>query len=109
MGEIMKINSNDLEAVFQDESWHVIDVREPFELEDGWIEGSENHPFSTFSMNGLEPQDGHKWVIQCLKGGRATKIAEYLVANDFPGTVYVLTGGIEAWKAEKKPILMDHS
>ena len=104
MSELVKIDSDLLEKMLQRDDWHVIDVREPFELEDGFIEGSENHPFSTFSAGELNPQKNHKWVIQCMKGGRAMKIADYLLAHKFPGEIYVLTGGIEAWKEAGKSV-----
>ena len=43
-------------------------------------------------------------IIYCKSGGRSTSASQYLVSNDFNGTIYNMIGGITSWKQAELPI-----
>ncbi|MFE3846139.1 rhodanese-like domain-containing protein, partial [Thermoplasmatota archaeon] len=43
-------------------------------------------------------------IIYCRSGGRSASAAQYLVSNEFNGTIYNMLGGITSWKQSGFPI-----
>ncbi len=43
-------------------------------------------------------------IIYCKSGGRSASAAQYLVSNEFNGTIYNMLGGITSWKQSGLPI-----
>jgi len=69
-----------LEEVLRNQHYHLIDVREPIELEmDGEIEGAENIPLGEVEDRKDEILSVEKpVVIFCRSGNRSGKALEYL-------------------------------
>ncbi len=83
----------------------IIDVRTPEELAAGKIKGAINLDYNQENFrNQLEQLDKNKtYMVYCKVGVRAGKAAEIMKDAGFK-KVYLLEGGLEAWKAHDKPI-----
>lgn len=77
----------------------VLDVRMPQEFEQGHIEGATNINFfdPNFKNQLLDLDKNKKYYVYCKNDSRSERAAEFMLQNDFP-EVYVLKGGIEAWR-----------
>jgi rhodanese-related sulfurtransferase len=77
----------------------VIDVRELYERDDGFIPGSRNIPYRLVREYGDElKQDGRPVVTICESGARAAVAASVLAASGVDARP-VLHGGIPDWEA----------
>lgn len=72
-----------LEEVLRNQNYHLIDVREPLELEmDGEIEGAQNIPLGEVEDRKEEILSIEKPVVLfCRSGNRSGKALEYLNAQ----------------------------
>ena len=77
----------------------IIDVREPWENEEGHIEGSQNIPLSTLpqKLDELEDLKDHEIIVHCKGGGRSTSAKAYLTQQGFL-RVRNLVGGFLAYQ-----------
>jgi len=78
----------------------VLDVREPYEYQDGHIKGAINIPLSAIlvEIDQIKDIPGKKIVLQCKVGGRSMRACQLLQAEGFAHDVWNLEGGINAWK-----------
>lgn len=83
----------------------VVDVREPFEYSEGRVEDSDLVPLSSVEVGTLRDRHGAtRIVFLCKTGQRATEAANRF--REAGETAYVLTGGIEGWKAAGRPVVL---
>ncbi len=79
---------------------HIVDVREPWEVAQGSIEGSLNIPMGRIPANvRYLPREGDL-VIVCHHGVRSFQVMEWLRGNGFANATS-LRGGIDAWARSK--------
>lgn len=93
-GEMLSILQNDKNYV-------LVDVREPYELEEtGFIQGAVNIPVGQLekSLNML-PRTG-KLLLYCRTGRRSSESAALLSEKGYTN-IYNLQGGIAAWPYDK--------
>lgn len=84
------------------EAFHLIDVREPWEVDICSFEGTHNIPIGSFLERvGEVPKEG-KIVVVCHHGMRSAQVAAWLRTNGHEGAVN-LAGGIDAWAREIDP------
>jgi rhodanese-related sulfurtransferase len=100
----------DPERVFewmaQDESPQLIDVREPYEREAGYIEGSRHIALVDLSAQAPTSIDRERPVVfYCRVGGRSEMAAQALRASGFDA--YTMTGGLMRWASEGRPLSPD--
>ncbi|MCI5073390.1 rhodanese-like domain-containing protein [bacterium] len=76
---------------------NVIDIRESIELALEKFPGSQHIPLSSFEQNISQHKKNKEAYIFCRSGARA-KTAAYKMANRGFKKVYIVDGGIEAWK-----------
>src|SRR6185436_15450263 len=98
MEVVPQISVHDL-ATMKDErpDLVVIDVREPFEWDEGHIEGALHVPMSeALARKGLVPADRPKAVL-CAGGLRSSTVISALKRHGLQGW-YNVTGGMTAWK-----------
>ncbi len=92
---------NDTMKVAVEEGALLIDVREPYELDDqlGHIEGVMNIPVGqvSHSMDKLAEYKDQPIVMVCRSGARATTAAQILITGGF-GDVVVLEGGMLGYR-----------
>ena len=112
--EIINIDNAELVRL-QAKGVPVIDVRTPEEWRDtGVIKGAR---LMTFSFSGgfdkaawLKQEQqvvkpGAPVVLICRSGSRSKAVADYLEAQSTKGTIYNANGGMNAWKAEGRPVV----
>jgi len=81
-----------------------LDIREPAEFKKEHIAESMSLPLSTLEANVAKLKDPEQPIILvCASGQRARTAAKQLRSNGF-SNIYVLTGGLNAWKDGKLPL-----
>lgn len=75
----------------------VIDVREPWEYQEGHIPGSLNRPLNQISAWTSEFQKDQEIFLVCRSGSRSASAYQYLASQGFTNLKNV-TGGIIAWR-----------
>ncbi len=87
----------------QDDAPQVIDVREPYEREAGYIEGSRHIELVRLSAEAASSIDRDRPVVfYCRVGGRSEMAAQALRASGFEA--YTMTGGLVRWASEGRPL-----
>jgi molybdopterin/thiamine biosynthesis adenylyltransferase/rhodanese-related sulfurtransferase len=80
----------------------LVDIREPSELETGWIDGALRVPMSELSDQ-LEEHRDRTLLIYCAHGNRSLSVADALAEAGY-GDPVSLAGGIVAWERAGLPI-----
>lgn len=81
----------------------LIDVREPQELYEGSIPGSQLVPFRDIAQGRLTLPKDRPLLLICAVGGRSYMVGQYFSRNGYP-EIYNLSGGISAWKQAGLPL-----
>jgi rhodanese-related sulfurtransferase len=81
----------------------LVDIREASERAAGLIPGSRHAPLSVLETAELTPTE-QPVIFHCRSGGRTTTNAERLRQKAGGDDVYLLAGGIEAWRAAGLPV-----
>ncbi|MBU0484571.1 MAG: rhodanese-like domain-containing protein [Proteobacteria bacterium] len=81
----------------------LIDVRNPEELREGFIEGSQLVPFWNIAKGQVTLPSDRPILLICAIGGRSLGIGQLLSGKGYP-EIYNLKGGISAWKNEGLPL-----
>ena len=88
----------------------LVDVREADEHARERIQGAQLAPLSTFNPNQVRAmvKPGQRLVMHCKSGRRASDAARMMAEFASAGLVISsMTGGIEGWKAEKFPVVLN--
>lgn len=81
-----------------------LDIREPAEFKKEHIAESMSLPLSTLEANIAKLKDpAQPIILVCASGQRARTAAKQLRGKGF-SNIYVLTGGLNAWKDGKLPL-----
>jgi rhodanese-related sulfurtransferase len=86
----------------------LVDIRESDEFAREHAPGAVSHPMSTFDRSVPQPRPDQTVIYTCRTGQR-TAMNGLRLAACVPGQVYVVEGGLEAWKAEGLPTRKDAS
>ncbi len=79
----------------------LVDVREVNEYASENIPGARNEPLSRI---GRSPITGAPAIVFHCKSGARTRMNAHALADCTDADVYILDGGIEAWKAAGYPV-----
>lgn len=82
----------------------LIDIREPDEHRRERIPGARNHPLSQVEA---DPPRGDSLILHCKMGQRTAANLSRLQAACGNADVYVLDGGIDAWRNAGLPTTID--
>lgn len=85
-------------------SFHLIDVREQNEWDQGHVAEAVLNPMSAFDVTTLPEEPDATVVFMCRSGKRSMTVASHL-ANDGIVTGYNLAGGILAWADAGYPVV----
>jgi len=110
MEQVREISSEELHETLQKErDWIVIDIREPYEVEQGHIPDAEiiSRGFLELWIDDLAHQADQPIVIYCAGGVRSALAAKALQDMGYT-RVYSLAGGFEAWKEAGLPVEHPH-
>jgi adenylyltransferase/sulfurtransferase len=88
----------------QGEDIHLLDVREPHELEISQLEGADLIPLGQLAARLSELDSADEMVVFCKGGTRSARALELLASAGFR-KVKNLKGGINAWAQEVDPSL----
>lgn len=93
----------DLLASEQGNACVLVDVREPWEFEEGHIEGSISMPMGDVASRANQELDPEAHVVAiCHHGVRSMSVTAWLREQGFE-QAQSLRGGIDAWSAEIDP------
>lgn len=95
---VPEVNTEQLQAKVEGgEKVTVVDVREPWEFNEGHVQGSVLRPLGQISswVNELD-KDAEIYLI-CRTGSRSTMACQFLQAQGFD-KVYNVSGGIITWR-----------
>lgn len=81
----------------------LIDIREENELATGVIPGARHAPLSTLEKVDLAVDD-QAVIFHCRSGRRTADSAEQLERKSGADDVYIVAGGLEAWREAGLPI-----
>jgi sulfur-carrier protein adenylyltransferase/sulfurtransferase len=99
-GEGWDITPGELaECLREGNSIHLVDVREPHELEISRLEGAKLIPLGQLAARMHELDSAHELVLFCKSGSRSARALELLASAGFR-RVKNLKGGINAWAQE---------
>jgi len=85
----------------------LVDVREPFEYEICHLEGSKLVPLSQLQAGAGDLSKSKTVVVYCHHGRRSANAVSYLTSAGFKD-VKNLRGGIEAWRIEVDPEILEY-
>ena len=82
-----------------DESWQIVDVREPWEFEIVSLPQSIRMPLAQVPSRHTELDADKPVAVLCHSGGRSARAAAFLASLGF-SRVANIAGGIDAWALE---------
>ncbi len=82
-----------------DDSWQLLDVREPWEIEIASVPQSIRIPMADILSRQTGLDAGQPVAVLCHSGGRSAKVADFLATQGF-SRVANIAGGIDAWAQE---------
>jgi rhodanese-related sulfurtransferase len=102
MPEGLEVSTEETARALADGSAHVVDVREPYEREAGYVEGSEHIELNQLSAaaSGFDPDS--PVIFVCRVGGRSLMAAQALSGAGFDA--YSMAGGVQQWADEGRPL-----
>lgn len=113
-GKASYVNTAQAAIWLQQGNWLFLDVRTPYEFyqSPGHIPDSSNQALAQLAHELKNPVylqyiKEHKGVLLICQSGMRASIAAYLLRRHIAGSVYVLSGGIEAWEDAGLPLQLD--
>jgi glyoxylase-like metal-dependent hydrolase (beta-lactamase superfamily II)/rhodanese-related sulfurtransferase len=100
---IPQISVQELEEIQQAEPVSILDVREPGEVSEAAIPGSQRIPLGQLAGRVNEVRPDGLLVVHC-KGGYRSSIATSILRRAGIRNLANLTGGFDAWKAAHTPV-----
>jgi adenylyltransferase/sulfurtransferase len=85
------------DAMKKGNEFEIIDIREPYEYDLANI-GSKHIPMGEINQRIDELPNDKNIVVMCRSGKRAEAVANLLLTDYSLSNVYILDGGIIAWK-----------
>jgi rhodanese-related sulfurtransferase len=90
------------EWLSEDATLQLIDVREPYEREAGYIAGSRHIELAKLPSEAATLDGERPVVFYCRVGSRSTMAAEAFRTAGYEA--YSMTGGLVRWDAEGRPL-----
>ncbi|MFK7973876.1 MAG: rhodanese-like domain-containing protein [Rickettsiaceae bacterium] len=97
---IKTIDVHSLAQLLEIDEACIIDVREPFEYQEGHIKGVLNIPLANIltELSSVAIADDKILVLLCRRGIRSMNACNMLLNDGIARDVYNLTGGIISWQ-----------
>lgn len=94
---LKELDANAFETAVNSSAKHILlDVREPAELDAGYIEGAVNIPLGQLAGRLQEVPKDQPVYLYCRSGRRSQEAAKILLDNGYKDVSH-LNGGINAW------------
>ena len=91
-----EIGIDELEALLEDGSVRVLDVRDDWEYQRGHVPGAVHIPVKQLRDRVGELPRETRWAVICMSGSRSLTATDLLLAQGFDGAASV-RGGTAAW------------
>ncbi|WP_077329023.1 MBL fold metallo-hydrolase [Virgibacillus siamensis] len=98
-----EVNVQKLRDLLDDENYHLIDVRNQSEWNDGRIEGADLKTLRSLPDLLDDLPEGKTYLVHCRSGARSAIAASLMQANGYKDVKNV-KGGYLAWMKEKFPV-----
>jgi rhodanese-related sulfurtransferase len=96
----IEVSAEDLHRwIAENADFQIIDVREPYELQNGFLQNSWNVPMNSIPDEMLHIDPSQRLVIACAAGMRSYGVATYLREQGFRD-VWSLSGGVAEWSSQ---------
>ena len=107
MVEIKTLDPKTLKSWLDKNEAILIDVREPLEYKEAYIEKAINIPLSQLllKIHKLPDVGKKKIVLQCKSGIRSMIGCQALIKEGFESNLWNLEGGIHSWSSLGLPII----
>jgi rhodanese-related sulfurtransferase len=102
MPEGLEVSTEETAAALADGSARVVDVREGYEREAGYVAGSDHIELAQLSAAAAEFDPERPVIFVCRVGGRSLMAAQALSSAGFDA--YSMAGGVERWADEGRPL-----
>jgi rhodanese-related sulfurtransferase len=81
----------------------IVDVREPYELREGYIPGAVHIPLRSLSPRMKELDPSKELVVVCRSGNRSITAVQFLQQGGFM-QVSSMAGGMIGWARQRFPV-----
>jgi rhodanese-related sulfurtransferase len=106
MPEGLEISTDETARALADGSAQIVDVREPYEREAGYVEGSEHIELQRLA-GAAQSLDAERPVIfYCRVGARSLMAAQAFDRAGFEA--YSMAGGLMQWAGEGRPLVPEN-
>ncbi|MEG2171832.1 MAG: rhodanese family protein [Desulfovibrionaceae bacterium] len=97
------ISPHDAAARVQAGTAKIIDIRDPAEYAQVFIQGAHLVPVSIISQHPLDEEAGKALIFTCRSGNR-TEAARPTLEQTVKGEAFLLDGGLQAWEKAGLPV-----
>lgn len=91
----LEVTCEQVERLLAESNFHIIDVREPFELAVGKLPCALELPMSRFLETAESLDKDHPMIIYCAHGVRSLNVAHWLRENGY--RAWSMAGGFSEW------------
>jgi hydroxyacylglutathione hydrolase/adenylyltransferase/sulfurtransferase len=102
MPEGLEVDTEETARALADGSAQVVDVREPYEREAGYLEGSEHIELQQLAGAAQTLDAGRPVIFYCRSGVRSLMAAQAFRRAGFEA--WSMAGGLVEWAGEGRPI-----
>jgi rhodanese-related sulfurtransferase len=103
--EGLEVSTEETAGALADDSAQVIDVREPYERDAGYVDGTRHIEMGRLAGSADELDPGRPVIFVCRVGGRSLMAAQAFRQAGFDA--YSMAGGVERWADEGRPLTPD--
>lgn len=100
--EGLEVSTDETARALAEDSAQVVDVREDYEREAGYVDGTLHIGMNRLSGAAHELDPDRPVIFQCRVGGRSLMAAQAFRGAGFDA--YSMAGGVERWAAEGRPL-----
>lgn len=100
--QVREITPEETQRALEDGTAVVVDVREPYEREAGYIPGSEHIAMDELQARAADIPKDKQVIFQCRLGGRSAVAAEAFAGAGYDART--MTGGLVRWADEGRPL-----
>jgi rhodanese-related sulfurtransferase len=98
----LEVSTEETARALADSTAQVVDVREDYEREAGYVGGTVHISMNRLSGAAQELDPERPVIFQCRVGGRSLMAAQAFRGAGFDA--YSMAGGVERWAAEGRPL-----
>ena len=101
----LEVSTESTAGAIADESAQIVDVREDYEREAGYVDGSRHIQLAQLASGAAELDPERPVIFVCRVGGRSLMAAQALRTAGFDA--YSMAGGVKQWADEGRPLAPD--